>query len=36
MRLYVERDNEAAQAAYDSLGMTPSAYVMYEEFWPGR
>lgn len=36
LRLYVERDNEAAHAAYDSLGMTPSAYVMYEEFWPGR
>ncbi|HEM46488.1 MAG TPA: GNAT family N-acetyltransferase [Alphaproteobacteria bacterium] len=36
LRLYVERDNEAAQTAYASLGMHPSAYVMYEEFWPRR
>lgn len=36
LRLYVERDNEAAQSAYASLGMQPSSYVMYEEFWPRR
>ena len=31
LRLYVERDNAAAQAAYDELGMTESPYRMYEE-----
>lgn len=35
LRLYVEGDNEAARTAYASLGMHPSTYVMYEEFWPG-
>lgn len=34
LRLYVERDNEAAQSAYRALGMLPSSYVMYEELWP--
>lgn len=34
LRLYVERDNVAAQAAYEALGMHPSSYVMFEEFWP--
>lgn len=34
LRLYVERDNTAAQSAYEILGMHPSTYVMYEEFWP--
>jgi len=34
LRLYVERDNAAAQSAYGILGMHPSSYVMYEEFWP--
>lgn len=34
LRLYVERDNEAAQATYAALGMHQSPYVMYEEFWP--
>lgn len=34
LRLYVERDNQTAQAAYAALGMDPSSYVMYEEFWP--
>lgn len=36
LRLYVERDNEAAQAAYASLGMHASTYVVHEEFWPAR
>ena len=36
LRLYVERDNAAAQAVYRSLGMRPSHYVMYEDLWPGR
>lgn len=34
LRLYVERDNEAAQSTYLALGMSPSSYVMYEELWP--
>lgn len=34
LRLYVERDNEAAQSTYRALGMLPSSYVMYEELWP--
>ena len=34
LRLYVESDNEPAQAVYRSLGMRPSHYVMYEELWP--
>lgn len=33
LRLYVERDNEAAQATYRSLGMAPSPYMMFEEMW---
>jgi len=31
LRLYVERDNAAAQAAYDELGMDEPPYRMYEE-----
>lgn len=34
LRLYVERDNAAAQAVYRTLGMHPSHYVMYEDLWP--
>lgn len=34
LRLYVERDNDAAQSTYAALGMHESPYVMYEEFWP--
>lgn len=34
LRLYVERDNEAAQSTYLALGMLPSSYVMYEDLWP--
>lgn len=30
-RLYVERDNTAAQRVYESLGMSASDYLMYEE-----
>lgn len=30
-RLYVERDNIGAQRAYESLGMSKSDYLMYEE-----
>jgi len=31
LRLYVERDNAAAQAAYEELGMGEPPYRMYEE-----
>jgi ribosomal protein S18 acetylase RimI-like enzyme len=31
LRLYVERDNAAARAAYEELGMTEPPYRMYEE-----
>jgi ribosomal protein S18 acetylase RimI-like enzyme len=31
LRLYVERENAAAQAAYEELGMTEPPYRMYEE-----
>ena len=31
LRLYVERDNAAAQRAYAALGMSETAYRMYEE-----
>ena len=30
-RLYVEKDNVVAQKAYESLGMSASDYLMYEE-----
>lgn len=30
-RLYVEKDNVAAQKVYESLGMSASDYLMYEE-----
>lgn len=30
LRLYVERENERAQKTYESLGMSPSDYLMYE------
>jgi ribosomal protein S18 acetylase RimI-like enzyme len=33
LRLYVERDNESAQATYRALGMQESPYRMYEEYW---
>lgn len=31
LRLYVERDNTAAQETYETLGMTEPGYRMYEE-----
>lgn len=31
IRLYVEKENDGAQAAYSSLGMTQTAYRLYEE-----
>ena len=30
-RLYVEKENERAQAVYEKLGMEVSHYLMYEE-----
>lgn len=30
-RLYVEKENDAAQKVYEKLGMTASHYLMYEE-----
>lgn len=33
IRLYVERDNLAAQGTYQALGMSASQYLMFEEMW---
>ena len=33
IRLYVERDNLAAQETYLALGMLASQYLMFEEMW---
>ena len=33
IRLYVDRDNVAAQETYQSLGMVASQYLMFEEMW---
>jgi GNAT superfamily N-acetyltransferase len=33
LRLYVERENVGAQAAYRRLGMTDSGYLVYEADW---
>lgn len=33
LRLYVDRQNLAAQATYAALGMRESRYIMYEEIW---
>jgi ribosomal protein S18 acetylase RimI-like enzyme len=33
IRLYVERDNLAAQETYQALGMLASQYLMFEEMW---
>jgi predicted GNAT family acetyltransferase len=34
-RLYVERENSAAQAAYAALGMKETRYFVFEELKPG-
>jgi ribosomal protein S18 acetylase RimI-like enzyme len=34
-RLYVEKENAVAQATYDSLGMSRTDYLIYEETKPG-
>ena len=34
-RLYVEKENDVAQATYGSLGMAPTDYLIYEETKPG-
>lgn len=33
LRLYVERENERAQKTYQDLGMSETAYQVYEEDW---
>ena len=33
LRLYVERDNKAAKATYEAMGMTTCVYDMYEEMF---
>ncbi len=35
-RLYVEKDNTAAQRTYSSLGMKPTDYLIYEELKAGE
>src|SRR5690606_20639735 len=35
LRLYVERENTRAQAVYQRLGMTPTAYLVFEDDWSG-
>jgi len=35
LRLYVERENRAAQKTYASLGMDETRYKMFEELTPG-
>jgi ribosomal protein S18 acetylase RimI-like enzyme len=32
LRLYVEKDNRAAQQTYQSLGMTQAGYLLYERY----
>ena len=34
-RLYVERENERAQATYSALGMKQTRYLVFEELKPG-
>jgi ribosomal protein S18 acetylase RimI-like enzyme len=36
VRLYVDRDNRAAQATYERLGMERSHYLLYEQAEPPR
>ena len=35
LRLYVERENQRAQAAYRRLEMSDAGYLVYEEDWSG-
>lgn len=32
LRLYVERENDQARQTYENLGMTPTAYLVYERY----
>ncbi len=36
LRLYVEDSNHAARLTYQSLGMKPGGYSVYEELWVNR
>lgn len=35
LRLYVERENGRAQRTYEAMGMTPTAYLVFEHDWSG-
>ena len=35
LRLYVEKENEAAQRTYASLGMADAGYLVFEDEWAG-
>ena len=36
LRLYVEHANDRAKRTYQSLGMNPGGYDVFEEIWPER
>ncbi|MFO0907678.1 MAG: GNAT family N-acetyltransferase [Isosphaeraceae bacterium] len=36
LRLYVEEQNDRAMKTYQSLGMSPGGYHVFEEIWPDR
>ncbi len=36
LRLYVEHENDRAQATYRAMGMVPGGYHVFEELWRGR
>ena len=36
LRLYVEHENRRAHDVYQSLGMSPGGYLVFEELWPER
>ena len=35
LRLYVETENERARQVYETLGMQPGGYLVFEEIWGG-
>ncbi len=36
LRLYVEQENQRAQATYRALGLRPAGYLVFEDLWPDR